>query len=142
MPRVEVECPLCHVTRNLDPRDAGRLKRGGMCYRCTRLEQKGKDNPYWSGGKRKDVHGYIHILKRGHPYANYQGYVREHRLVMEAKLGRYLLPTERTHHKNGIRDDNRPENLTLFASESIHRSHHARNRPRDWHGRFVGRKEG
>src|SRR3990167_9616196 len=81
----------------------------------------GSLNPNWKGGRRMDKDGYILILKRDHPYADsYHGYVREHRLVMEEKIGRYLLPTEVVHHKNGIKNDNKISNLVLLQNSSVH----------------------
>ena len=77
-------------------------------------------NPNWKGGRIKDKVGYIYICSPKHPYRNNRNYVYEHRLVVEKYLGRYLTPKEQVHHINGIKDDNRIENLMVFASNSAH----------------------
>ena len=61
--------------------------------------------------------GYIKIrMASDDPYismADRDCYILEHRLVMARKLGRLLKNSEMVHHLNGIRDDNREENLAL-----------------------------
>lgn len=49
-----------------------------------------------------------------------EGFRLEHRLVMEEVLGRALVSPESVHHRNGIRDDNRPENLELWVGPIRH----------------------
>lgn len=66
--------------------------------------------------RHKAKGGYVYVWQPGHPRgASYKRrYVLEHTLVMEGILGRYLRSGENVHHRNGIRDDNRPENLELW----------------------------
>lgn len=85
----------------------------------------GKRHWKWKGGRRLNKsNGYIEIYTPGHPYTNYKKIVYEHRLIMEKHIDRFLYPKERVHHINGIKTDNRIENLQLFPSNSKHVEYH------------------
>ena len=80
----------------------------------------GKRSMNWKGGKIKDKFGYIQIWMPKHPNAKLAGYIHEHRFIMSEHLGRSLGSHESVHHKNGIKDDNRIENLELMTKR-VHR---------------------
>lgn len=80
------------------------------------LSRKGVRSGHWKGGRIKDKFGYIQVWRPEHPNCKTAGYIHEHRLVMSEYLGRPLTKGENIHHKNGIRDDNRIENLELWIS--------------------------
>lgn len=74
----------------------------------------GDKSKSWKGGKKATKSGYIQISKRGYPGTDKNGYILEHRYVMEQHLGRQLKKNEIIHHKNGNKIDNRIENLEIM----------------------------
>ena len=81
---------------------------------AARRRHGGAENGAWKGGKVIHKAGYVMVQAPWHPRARTRPYVFEHILVMEAMLGRFLEPFENV-HRNGIRPDNRPENLELWT---------------------------
>lgn len=88
-------------------------------------KRRGIDNPRYKGGRYKNKSGYIlildperftknEILRDKHKNI---GYVLEHRYIMEKFLKRKLTQNESVHHINGIKDDNRIENLIVVVNK-------------------------
>jgi hypothetical protein len=84
------------------------------CY--WRARMCGPNSPRWSTRRRKTNSGYIILANAEYPGAAFPNHTKEHIVVMSRHLGRKLLKGETVHHKNGLRDDNRIENLELRAS--------------------------
>lgn len=77
--------------------------------------EKGKTSRRIIGTRYPKGDGYIKVWNPEHPNANKNGWVAEHTLIMSEKLHRPLLEGESVHHLNGVKDDNRPENLELWV---------------------------
>lgn len=118
-----------------------RKKNPSKYKKPTHLHKVGEEHPSWKGGKKEDKDGYYYVWvgKENHPHATADGYVFEHRHVMEQHLGRYLKPTEIVHHKDRNVKNNDINNLVLCKNQKEHLAQHLAekyNRPilkNAWH---------
>lgn len=123
------KCPVCG---NEVIKPTGEGKRLTACsQRCSQIgKRRGNYKPYVI------ISGYKYIYAPNHPNCTKSGYVGEHRLVLETKIGRFLANDEVAHHINENKLDNRPENLELMTF-SQHSSYHAKRRMRGEKNEFI-----
>ena len=107
----------CGTEKMVMPGNLRRKKRGTQSCGCWERERpKGGENaPGWRGGRFRNTHGYMMVYKPGFRGYRKGNYVPEHWLVMEEAMGGSVnWKRFKVHHKNGVRDDNRAENLELW----------------------------
>jgi hypothetical protein len=104
------KCETCGVIMEREKRYSYRqFSERRFCSKsCRGKTQLSKKFTHWKGGRKKQD-GYVLIfIGKGR-------YVQEHRMVMEKHLGISLRKNDVVHHKNGIKDDNRIENLEILS---------------------------
>lgn len=89
----------------------------------SRKKYVGKLHPSWKGGKRLNHNGYVEVRKPSHHRARGNGYVFEHILIAENKLGRKITKDEHVHHINEVKTDNRPGNLHVLSHSEHSKIH-------------------
>lgn len=106
----------CGCGQEKKPDKDGRIRGRFIKGHC-----KAEKHPSWKGGVQIVNGGYRLVYAPGHPMAQKDGYVLEHRKVMYEIIGRTLTRDEDVHHINGIKTDNRPQNLQLLSKSEHHK---------------------
>jgi hypothetical protein len=106
-------CANCGATMTLKPSQAHMQYCSKACDGAARVKrpllQMHNGRP-----AKLDQHGYVMVWEPEHPNRTMKGWQYEHRLVAETAVGRYLRSDEHVHHVNGIKNDNRIENLDVM----------------------------
>jgi len=123
--KIKVLCSNCKKERLINP--CRLIFKNHFCSTKCKGEWQKKNllrenNPRWNGGIHYSKDGYRMLYLPDHSRSHKNGYVYEHILVMEKKIGRKVSIKWHIHHLNGIRNDNRPENLALVKPNKHERN--------------------
>jgi uncharacterized C2H2 Zn-finger protein len=113
-PPVIKACEVCGKELRLKPSQAGIRYCSKICDGIGRTKRP-LTRLHNSKPARMDDKGYVMVYEPEHPNKSFSGWQYEHRLVVEQALGRYLRSDESVHHINGVKHDNRPENLEVLS---------------------------
>lgn len=120
--KVTLICSYCG--KSYKTRASRKQTKSNFCSRkCQHSFFVGDKCPAYRTGKKLSDAGYVLILKPEHPRRVAGSYVYEHTLVMEKHLGRFLEKNEVIHHINGVKNDNRIENLQVVTPQEHRKIH-------------------
>lgn len=109
------ECGWCGKSMTMSPFRATIQKYCSWTCQMEGRRTKALDRIHNGRRAHQGPQGYVWVWEPDHP-ASYGGWYPEHRILMEQQLGRRLETTEHVHHINGIKDDNRLENLSVLTA--------------------------
>jgi len=111
--KVVKQCPACGKEIKVRPSYVWRVYCSKECKARGQVARP-LDRDHNGRPVRLDKAGYVMLWDPDHPGA-FHGWVYEHRIVAEQTIGRHLDREEHVHHVNGVKDDNRPENLQIMG---------------------------
>lgn len=130
-----LRCCDCKQWRHVRTVNIAKIK-SGHCKRCKKCSKQKRIGSGGIVGRHHNSSGYVvrtissfsqeeqdFLSAMANQHGRRQPEILEHRAVMALALGRVLLSDELVHHINGIKDDNRPENLSL-AKRDEHAGEH------------------